>query len=244
MPIATCPSAWRVAVEHDHRLADTDHAAARESPIAPYRALAQARVAELLDGVEIRMRLWPSDLEGWLRSGVFETMHGEGTTSGGLNAAERISVEEKVLGVPANAAEADRPRFGYARGSLESYSAINDYGKVVVRFVDEIRSWANVVLGDSVGSTNIGGWPSTAPERLASPGLACRFSERDVLTATTVGEACDPAYRYAEVQIYGELLPEHIAEVLFCSGEPAPDDLRRLIDDWSLVFDEIESYPS
>lgn len=243
--VPECPSAWRKGVDKDQQYADKDHA---QSPVQGgvnnYRALATLKLRELLSSAEVRMRMWEGDLEGWLGDGVFKTVHGGGNTSGHPNLDLRIEVEAKVLGVPDTATEFHRPRYGYAQGSAEAYTEINLYGKILVRFRDHVRDHTTVMLGDSMGSTNSGGWPCMAPEPLCAPQLPCRYSECDIVNADALGDACDPAYRYAELQIYGPLGPEDITEVVFCDGVRATRGLRNLLGDWSVTFYELDDYPT
>lgn len=233
---------WREAVERDQLITDEGYARGCGREVGEYRAAAAEQVHALLVDAEIRIRLWPGDLAGWLTTGEFETMHGAGKSSGDPHLEDRLKVEEAVLGVERGTPEAARPRYGYASGSIEGFRALNDYGKVVVRLEDQVRSRATVLLGDSIGSTNTAGWSSLAPESFGSPGLLCRFSNQDVLDAADLGAACDQTFRYAEVQVYGPLRPEHIAEIVFCGGEIATDELRRLALDRSLPVTEIEGY--
>lgn len=197
----------------------------------------------LLTDAEVRMRMWRGDLELWLEEGRFETVFGAGSTSGSPDIAQRVEVEAKVLGISEDTGDSGRPRYGYAQGSHED-GPLHTYGKVLVRFASAIRDRAMVMFGDSTGSTKRAGWPSSAPDPLGAPTLACRFSNRDVLGATDLADACDEYFGYAELQIYGELYPTDIAEVIFCGGINAPATLRSALDDWTVTYDEIEGYPS
>jgi len=231
-------------VHWNHQAADEEHAQRAGQVLTEYRTSAGARLVELLADAEVRMRMWENDLERWLDEGVFRTLHGGGETSGLDDLITRTEVEASVLGVPAGTLDDGRPRYGYAQGSDEADRQINHYGKILVRFREHVHNDATVVLGDSIGSTRSAGWCCMAPERLRAPELLCRFSPRDVVQADTLSEACDPDYRYAEVQIYGPLSPDSIREVVFCNGVIATRDLRNLLDDWGVLFYEIDDYPA
>ncbi len=190
------------------------------------------------------MRMFPRDLQAWLERGVFETMHGAGSTSGNPSLAARIHVEERVLGVAAVAGDLDRPRYGYARGSREDTNVINGYGKVLIRFHDHVRGDAKVMLGDSMGTTHVGEFGCIGPESLGAPELICRHSTTDVLGAAALADACDPYYCYAEVQLYGPLYPGDIKQVVFCDGLAMPVDVQLLLDNLGVASDQIAGFQS
>jgi hypothetical protein len=242
--VPSCPSDWREKVEAEHLVADEWHAERSGRERNDYRDAAAVRLPLLLDRAEVRMRVREADLEGWLREGVFETIHGAGETSGLNDPALRIEIEAKVLGVPVGAGDAERPRYGYMQGSTETGTTINQYGKILVRFRDGVRDRATTTFGDSMGSTRVGERASLAPESLLAPDLPCRFSDQDVVDTAGLADSCDQGYRYAEAQIYGPLTPADIREVVFCAGLPAPDDLRNRLGDWSVAFFEIDGYPT
>jgi hypothetical protein len=188
------------------------------------------------------MRMFPNDLQAWLEHGEFETMHGEGFSRGNPNLCDRLKVEELVLDVPRDAEESERPRYGYAQGSQEDGRQINHLGQVLVRFHDHIRALSNVLLGDSMGSTNIAEFACIGPAPLHEPQLICRFSSVDVLGASGLAEACDPAFPYAEVQIYGSLRAESIKQVLFCNDLAIPVELSRLLNRLDVAHERIAGY--
>lgn len=239
----TCPGCWPDAVDWDHCYADACHAQHAGLDVEDYREAAAVRLTELVGGA-VRMRLWEDGLKSWLdaEQGLFETAYGVGTTSGTDDLVLRAEIEVKMLGVAAHADDPDRPRYGYARGSAENDRALNHYGKILVRLRHGFQGRATIVLGDSIGSTKEGGWECFAPEPLGQPGLRCRFSSRDVVAAQDLADACDPDYRYAEVQIYGPVQPGDIEEVVFCGGVPATDDLRLALGNWDVIFSEIPGY--
>jgi hypothetical protein len=188
------------------------------------------------------MRMFPRDLQAWLESELFETMHGAGHTDGHPGKAERIRVEEIVLGVPVDAPETDRPRYGYVQGSREDATVINGYGRVLVRFHDHVLEDAKVMLGDSMGSTNIAELEHTGPADLGAPELIARHSGTDVLGAAALAQACDPYFEYAEVQLYGPLRPEDIKQVVFCGGLAIPVDVQFLLDRFDVPADQIGGF--
>jgi hypothetical protein len=229
-------------VEADHGVTDEEHRVSHALSLDAYRIAATRCVAELLTSPEVRMRMFPSDLQAWLERQVFETMHGAGRTSGNPELTARLHVEARVLGVAADAQDADRPRYGYARGSREDSGVINGYGRVLVRFHDHVRDDAKVLLGDSMGSTHIGEFGCIGPEPLGAPELLCRYSSRDVLGVVTLAEACDPYYDYAEVQLYGPLRPEDIKQVVFCDGLAIPVDVQLLLNSLGVASDQIAGF--
>jgi hypothetical protein len=240
--IPVCPDGWMAAVDEDHKYADAKHAQELGQAVAVYRQEAATRLSELLESQELRIRVQPSDLELWLESGEYLTFHATGSTNGLPDAEVRLIVERDVIGIPIVATDAQRPHYGYVRGSAED-AVLNDYGPVVVRLHADVRERATVMLGDSVGSTKKAGWPCMAPERLIGAGLPVRFAEQDVRDAGSVGDACDWCYRYAEAQIYGPLRSSDIKAIVFSGGVAASGEQRRLIAGLGIPLDEIDGFP-
>lgn len=243
MTVPRCPAAWLDAVHSQQTTADEDFADANGMDANTYRSAAQARVTELLGSARVRMRLLPGALAEWLTEGEYRTMWDGVRSLSDEHRRQREAVEKQVFGLPTDAAPSARPRYGYTSESDERSGEINSYGYVIITFDDEIVGRATVLFGDSIGSTNGAENRIIAPVPLGAATLHCRYGWRDILPAPALADACDPTFRYAEVQIYGPLTPHHIAEVLFCCGVRATDELRGLMDAYSLVYDEIEDLP-
>jgi hypothetical protein len=240
----TTPAAARAEVIEFHEETDAQHAARANEEVAAYREGVGKKLATFLAGQELRIRLTPSDLIRWLEDGERLTFHTTGITNGYEDIHTRRTIEHEMMGVPLEAAEEDRPRYGYVRGGLEGATELNGYGNVVIRLTDDLRERATVVLGDSIGSSTRNRIPlgcvCMVAERLANTDdLLCRFPDQDVAGADQLHQACDPRYQYAEAQIYDPLVPDTITQVVFCNGERATGELRRLMASWGLIFDEI-----
>lgn len=243
MNVSRCPAVWVDAVRIAHQSADEEHANTNGLEPAAYRSAARSRVTELLSGTRVRMRLVRDALTDWLREGEYLTMWDGVRVLGEEHRRQREAVEERVLGIPNAAPLSARPRYGYCSHSDERSAEVNAYGYVIVTLSDDVASRATVLFGDSIGSTNGAEITVTAPVPVRSATLDCRYGWRDVLPVDMLADACDQRYRYAEVQIYGPLVPADINEILFCCGVRATDELRLLMDRYSLVYDEIEDLP-
>lgn len=241
--VPQCPAVWVHAVHTEHQSADEGHAHANGLEPTAYRSAARNRVTELLSGTRVRMRLVRDALTDWLREGEYRTMWDGVRVLGEEHRRQREAVEERVLGIPKDAPISARPRYGYCSDSDEHSAEVNSYGYVIVTLSDDVARRATVLFGDSVGSTNGAETMITAPVPVRSATLDCRYGWRDVLPVDMLADACDQRYRYAEVQIYGPLVPADINEILFCCGVRATDELRLLMDRYGLVYDEIEDLP-
>jgi hypothetical protein len=248
--IPACPATWRDSVASLHSERDARFAEIAGEAFDDYRQTARDRLAVLLEGRELRIRMRPSDLERWLQDGRHLTFHTTGQTNGLMDPRARLTVEEEMMGIDPGAGDEERPRYGYVQGSAEQGRELNRYGNVLVRLEDELRDRATVTLGDSLGSTTTrpgiyAGWPCMVPERLSTGGgIDCRFPCQDVTQASQLNQACDEYYEYAEVQIYEPLQPSHIKQVTFCGGSRASGELRRLIRQWGINSDEIGGFPA
>jgi hypothetical protein len=239
---AACPQAWVDGVVEDQAIADAGYARGRRMDSEGYGDVASIRVSELLADPQPRMRIHPGDLEAWLRDGLFKTFHETGMSSGARKLELRLDVEEKVLGVARNADPDDRPKYGYVYPGRE-VDRLRPYGNAVVHLNSGLLDESNVMFGDSIGSTNEGGWMCSGPEPVLSPTLVCRFSNIDVVDAPDLAAACDPRFSYAELHIYGRITPRQIAEVRFYSRVRADRRLRNLLDRWAIPFKESADPP-
>jgi hypothetical protein len=244
----TEPAAARSAVAAIHNETDSGYAAVARKTVNGYRNDMRSHLRTLLQDRELRIRLKTSDLVRWLEDGQRLTFHRTGLTNGLNDIEARRSVEHEMMGVPLQADEDERPRYGYLSGSRESGSVLCDYGNVLVRLRDEIRDRVTVVLGDSLGSSTPnpqipGGWICMVAERLGqTDDLLCRFPDRDVASADHLHDACDESYEYAEVQIYDQLDPRSIRQIVYCDGESATDQVRILTSRWGIDLDEIDHF--
>lgn len=246
MPFPEAPAAWRAEVARLHDETDAEFASTAGEGVGDYRETVKAVLADLLDDQELRIRMKPSDLERWLTKGERLTFHTTGITNGRNDAEALRHFEQEMLGIALDETEEKRPRYGYVRGSEEQGDELNGFGNVLVRLQADLRDRATVTLGDSMGSSTTvpsipGGWACMVAEPLGgTEGLLCRYPRQNVVGAARLRDACDQYYQYAEVQIYDPLKPDAIRHVAFCNGEPAPDDVRRLLGWWGIEFDEID----
>jgi hypothetical protein len=239
--IAGCGNSWRERVAREHKFSDTDFSQEHGLDLGEYEDRAAARVTGLLADPRPRMRVQTGTLEQWLIDGYLKTGILTRKTSGTPSFKARLEAEENVLGVPTTADESMRPKYGYLHGGVET-TELDIFGSIVVRLKDRILSRARVIFGDSIGSTNAGGWASLAPVNPLAPTTLCRFANRDVLGAGDLSAACDEEHPYAELHIYGALEPSEISDIVF-HGVTATLDLRRYLIDWSIPYDEIAEAP-
>lgn len=246
MAIPASPAASRAEVVDIHHETDAAYSARAGEEVDRYHEGVKRDLEALLAEQELRMRMNYSDLERWLQGGEHLTFHTSGFTNGSRDVEARCVVEHGMMGIPLDAPEEDRPHYGYVRGSFEEATELKNYGNVVVRLSDEVRENATVVLGDSMGSSTTnravpGGWICMVAEPLADVGeLLCRYPHQDVAGADQLHKACDQAYQYAEVQIYCQLNPDAIRQVVFCHGEEAPREIWTLTRYWGIDLDEID----
>lgn len=244
MSLQTCSTAWRGRVAANHHISDGICAAAAGLDRSAYRDAMTVVLDRVLSSPRPRLRTGPDRLTEWLREGRYATVfEAVGDPRGAWYLGQRRQTEAAVLGIAPDALESARPRYGYLRGSNESASALVGYGTVMVELDPAVNEYANVVLGDSMGSTNCGEDPTMAPERLASPGLDCRHSYTDIHHATVLAEACDCICAYAEVHIYDPLAASRIVEVLFTEGTLAPTELRVRLRNLDIPFLELDGAP-
>jgi hypothetical protein len=237
-----CPAEWRSKVDDDHAITDAKFAGTRGISVDEYRAAALVRLRELLARPQLRMRIHQGALARWLEDGEFKTMLQGAVSTGSTDRADRLQVEHSLFGIPIDADPRVRPRYGYMKGSAEDHRELNKHGLVVVRLDGALVAETTVVLGDSMGSTNIGGWESMAPEPVGDPDLPCRFSNADVCSADSLAAACHDRFEFAEIQIFASVRIEHIVELVFCGGEVPDDGLRREIRDLDLRLRELAGF--
>jgi len=165
----------------------------------------------------------PGDLEAWLEEGRFQTDARRRQTGGAPNIEHRTRSRRRSR-IAADTPEPGRPRYGYAQGSQEDAREINHYaGCSAVPW--HIRERGDRHAGRQHGVDDTAESPSASSRAADAPDLPCRFSDVDVLGAAALADACDQYYRYAEVQIYGELLPSTSRKSCLRRRE-APADLR------------------
>lgn len=250
MPFPETPAAWRAEVAKLHEESDGRFALEADEEAGAYWEAVKGHLASLLEDQELRIRMKPSDLERWLEKREALTFHATGITNGRDDPELRRNLEFEMLGIARDAGTEMRPRYGYVRGSNERGAGLNNFGHVLVRLKPHLRDQATVVLGDSMGSaTRVqsipGGWPCMVAEPLADVGeLLCRYPAQNVAGAPRLADACDQDYQYAEVQIYDPLTPDAIKGIVFCNGVKAPSDLRLLLIQLSIEFDEIDDVPA
>jgi hypothetical protein len=232
-PFAT--DRWSELVHRQQESEDIPFSTSHQKSLAEYRAAVRLATARLVADPVIRMRVTPSGLLSWLNDddGLYRTRFEVGDTRGDWYEEQRLMTEEIVLGVPRDTSPDDRPRYGYL-ADAEGSEHLDGYGLVVVTLSQIDSDSVTVVLGDSLSSTNAGGYACFAPEGLTSTELACRCSHRDVLRHTTLTLASDPCVGYTEVQMYCAITPNNILRVDFFHGEKANVELRDAMSSYAL----------
>lgn len=248
MSVATCSPEWRGKVAANHRNSDGIYAADAKLDYATYSDAVNVVLDEILGSPRprprLRLRTRPDQLSDWLHEGHYSTVfESVGDPRSAWYVEQRRKAEAHVLGIPDDAVPADRPRYGYLRGSNENASMLVNCGTVMVELDPAVVARATVLLGDSMASTTCGDDPTMAPEPLSAPGLDCRHSYTDIRRADTLSKACDPECEYAEIHLCGPLPPSDIVEVLFTRGTVAPIELRLRLDRLKIPFLELEGTP-
>jgi hypothetical protein len=243
--LPVCPAEWAERVDADHTPFEEEHASGACLDLNHYRAEATQRVRDLFQGRQLQLRMRHDGLEGFMQEGYFRNRFDGGSTRGTRNKEIRLKVESIVLGVDRNTIASERPIYGYLQGTSEDHNEINLYGSVILTLSDALIDHATIVLGDSVGSTSEGEHPMFAPQPLKDPSLLCTCGgEIDMRTVEDLQGAVDPRFPYAELHIYGGLLPRHITFVTFCENKAPDQATLASLERAEIRYAVVEGYPS
>ncbi|TDH62164.1 DUF3626 domain-containing protein [Dankookia rubra] len=186
------------------------------------------RVASLVAGSDVRIRVRPGTLRSILGSGRLMTQFETGTSGGLLNRNMRRATEGALFGLEPDAPVGQRPIYGYLGGTAEATPA--QYGSAVIRLRPEVRPRTTFTFGDSLDETFIGTRPAVAAEPLTQP-TALASTPRNVgkgsLAELSPTRGAGPTY--AEAQVHGGVTVQDIAEVVFTGGRmPDPGTRAQL----------------
>ena len=135
---------------------------------AEYEKACQDHIEKLMAGAIVWYRCGVAGLEGLLRDGRFKSQHETHSSDGFLNEEIRKNFEEHFFGCDETMRNEDRPIFGYlsdeddadgkgyAFGPGCAYDGPDHYGRIAVRFKDEVRERTTMTFRDSLGNDWVG----------------------------------------------------------------------------------------
>jgi Domain of unknown function (DUF4157)/Protein of unknown function (DUF3626) len=223
--------AWRAAAMLA-RSAEWDWTASLYSKALPeYLAEANARVAQLVENAQVRVRAPVASVTEIVRSGRLLTQFETGTTGGLLDLSARRSVEAGLFGTPLEAGGAQRPIYGYLSGTQELTTA--QYGDVVLELKPAVRARTTFTFGDSLDETARGMQPNVAGEPLTRPTALAAQVGTDPLQLGSLADVRAGAapYRvYTEAQVHGGVTLADVQEVVFTNGVIPSADVRAALE--------------
>lgn len=231
------PSAWLSAVLREQQLQFALYAARRELSVAEYRRRLLARLRELCEKAELRVRLRRDHLHAVIADRRLRNQFETGHSAGYFHPQARAELEHQVLGVPISAVPAERPIYGYLSGSDETL-ALPSYGSVVVALHPRLRQQATFTLGDSLDQTAHARIPAFAPSPLTAPELLSIDARIDLLEASDFATGTASSHRYAEAQIYGGVALEDLLALEFTAGLGPNEALARELQAIALPWKE------
>ena len=227
--------AWLALVRQRRAQTYAAFAAQQGVSVLHYRTAVEARVRAWVHGGEVRVRVRAHVLPLVLQDGRLKNQFETGTSGGLLNLPSRIATEAALFQIPASAAAADRPVYGYLEGTLEP--SVVQYGVVVLGLNNDVRARTTFTLADSLDHTNHGTDPYVAPSPLNNPTVDAAFTEVDISGAPDVASAT--GWGYVECQIHGGVSVADIARVVFTQGvQPDPAIQQSLANanlQWSMT---------
>jgi hypothetical protein len=214
--------AWRAAAAMMRRDQWARNASKRGMTPVEYAAQADASVARLVQGAEVRVRAPVAAVTEIIRTGRLLNQFETGTTGGLLDLNARRSVEAGLWATGPEAGGAQRPIYGYLSGTMEATSA--QYGDVVLRLRPTVRPRTTFTFGDSLDETTLGIRPTVAGEPLTRPTALAAQRDTDPLRLGSLADVESRGYAtYTEAQVHGGVTLEDIHEVVFTNGViPSP----------------------
>jgi hypothetical protein len=212
---------------------------------AELRAKFDAGLKAVVDAAEPYLRVKPRVLGRILEGGRFKTQFETGTSGGALDPAARRQVEATVMGVPEAAPAEARPIYGYLgeRGfggfGKATERAPRTYGTVSIRLKRSVLGRSTVTIGDSLSrGDQLQASKALAPSSISLP-VGGSFEHTAAAAAGRLvgspGKTADNLrflqreFHYVEVQYFGGLPVEDIADVAF-EARPTPEMIRQLQD--------------
>lgn len=217
------PDAWKAAVAKRSAPQRAAQAAAHGMTPAEFRAAAEQHLAGLSARADVYTRITPKNLEAVLQDGRFKTQFETGHSGGALTLPGRRSAEHELWGIPAKAPPSARPIYGYAAEEPFKDQILDLYdlnAGISVRFKPSVKRRATITVGDTLDKSNTGGTPGLAPAPYDAPTLEAVYRKVDPLEMRAHSDdlvGTPGNYRplpYSEVQIFGNVTVDDIAEVL------------------------------
>jgi len=243
-PGPACPPSWRAEVEQVRGGSEDDFARTHDLSLDEYRRQARQRIIELVDRKQLRIRMLEGQLATFIAERRFKNYFEGGETTGVKDKGLRRKVESRTLGVSESAQGEDRPIYGYLQGSLENHHELKPHGSIIVVLKPEVTERATIVFGDTIGSTNDAELAVFAPDDLRQPTLLCSYAYRDPLLAAVLGDAVDPVFGFAELQIYGGISDHDIAYIFFCKGEEPDETTMTHLEQAEIRYRLQSDYPA
>lgn len=240
VPLVRSATSWLARVDSAHSLLHSSIARNRGfDSVDDFRAAVTARVKDMVQRPELRVRMRSDKLLPMLREGRYKSQFETGTSGGAYLPRLRASAEELLFGYSADLSLNERPVYAYLSEHPPGYAEgpVDHYGGVVIVLKPQVRSRATVVGDDSLRIVNAG--QDSAPVPVSDPDW--HFFDRrriqGVLNRPPNAMLDDSVIGYAEAQIHGGGFgPEDIARVVF-EYPPSPElasELERLGIAWGL----------
>jgi hypothetical protein len=219
---------WRAQAQFQHEATFVSYAHSRGLPLDGYLSEANIRLWGWLSTAEVRIRIDPRALAGFLRLGRYQTQFVTFASGGVMHIGRRMTVERMVLGVPGSCRPVDRPIYGYVSGSDED-GQILQYGPIVLRLRDHVSYRTTFTCCDSLDeAVNHLAYPGFVPMPMRRPDPLALSSRIDVLAARDFAEASPLPYRYIEAQIHGGVFAApDVAEAVFTGGTGPDTGIER-----------------
>jgi hypothetical protein len=233
---------WRSAGQLTRRESWAQYAARRGLTPAAYAAAVDAKVAGLVAGADVRVRVAPSSIPAIVRTGGLRTQFDTGTTGGLLDLNARRATEHALWSTAPEVGGVGRPIYGYLGGSVED--TLEQYGSAVILLRPGVRARTTFAFGDTLDETRSGSRSSFVPQPLTSPSaLTARSlpdyapdlldpsfqSLADVRTAAE-HRLMSPSSTYVEAQIHGGVTVSDIDEIIFTNDYVPNATIRASLD--------------
>lgn len=246
-------TAWTSAVERHQRPFLARAAAERGVSLHDYVLLLRDRVTQLLVDASPYIRMPTAALGCVLRDGRFKSQFETGTSSGLLDTTRRADLEQRIFGIPLDAACETRPIYGYLAVDPTRTGFLwrqdRSAPHVVVQLQPEVLDRTSVVMTDTLGihpSPARLSIARVAPTHPHEPTHLCVPAEIPQLpdgspaieSVDVLAIQCiDQVQPYAEAQFHGGVSRSDIARVLVRGSCPTEvlDSLDVLSIPWEAL---------
>lgn len=178
-------------------------------PNAELRQRVNAKLKELLDGAQVRVRLSPEDFLLVLAEGRFKNQFETGTSNGALNQQYRREKEKERIGVGSRTTGENRPIYGYAVDGgthpTNDTGTVRHYGRVIVDLHATVKNRSTVTLVDSLDDPTVA-TPMNNPDLRSMSAREYKLPDQYTRGTTMV----EP---YTEVQMFGGVSADDIKKV-------------------------------